>query len=219
LNPAAPSGPHDDQPVRIAGVPLERARAGAILVHGRGADARDILGLVSKIDPGDVAYAAPEAAGHTWYPYSFLAPAEQNEPGISSGLRVLHGLVARLEAAAIPPERILLLGFSQGACLALEYAARHARRFGGIAGLSGGLIGPPGTPRRYAGSLAETPVFLGCSDADPHIPKERVIETSEVLQRMGATVTMRLYPHMGHEVSLDELELVREMLTTIRAIP
>lgn len=217
MTPAAtPSGPHDDQPVLFAGVPLERARAGAIFIHGRGADARDILGLASEVDPGAIAYAAPEAAGHTWYPYSFLAPMQQNEPGLSSGLRVLHGLLAQFAAAAIPAERILLLGFSQGACLALEYAARHAQRFGGIAGLSGGLIGPPGTPRNYAGSFAETPVFLGCSDVDPHIPKERVIETSDVVQRMGATVTMRLYPQMGHEVSWDELELVRAMLKTIR---
>jgi phospholipase/carboxylesterase len=216
LTPAAPTDPHAEKPVLFAGVPLERARAGAIFVHGRGADARDILGLAGEVDPGDIAYAAPEAAAHTWYPYSFLAPMAQNEPGLSSGLRVLHGLVARFEAAAIPRARILLLGFSQGACLALEYAARHAHRFGGIAGLSGGLIGPPGTSRNYEGSLAGTPVFLGCSDVDPHIPRERVVETSEVLQRMGAAVTMRLYPNMGHEVSRDELELVREMLRMIR---
>ena len=171
--------------------------------------------VASDVDPGDVAYAAPEAAGHTWYPYSFLAPMPQNEPGISSGLRVLHGLVARFEAAGIPPERMLLLGFSQGACLTLEYAARHARRFGGIAGLSGGLIGPPGTPRDYPGSFAGTPVFLGCSDEDPHIPKERVIETAGVYERMGAMVTTRIYPHMGHEVSRDELEIVREMLAAL----
>jgi len=216
LTPAATTpGPHDDQPVRFAGVALERARAGAIFVHGRGADARDILGVASEVDPGEVACAAPEAAGHTWYSYSFLAPMEQNEPGISSGLRVLDTLLARFEAANIPPERMLLLGFSQGACLTLEYAARHARRFGGIAGLSGGLIGPPGTPRNYPGSFAGTPVFLGCSDHDPHIPKARVEETSEVLQRMGADVTMRLYPDIGHEVSEDELAFVRSMLANL----
>lgn len=205
-------GPHDDQPVLWAGAALEKARAGAIFVHGRGADARDILGLAAEVDPGAIAYAAPEAAGHTWYPFSFLSPIEHNEPGISSGLRVIGALVERFEAAGFAPEKLLLVGFSQGACLALEYAARHARRYGGIAGLSGGVIGPPGTPRDYAGSFAGTPVFLGCSDVDPHIPKERVIETSQVMERMGATLTVRLYARMAHTVNIDELTSVREML-------
>ncbi|HKW13614.1 MAG TPA: phospholipase [Candidatus Krumholzibacteria bacterium] len=210
--PRGVPGPHDDQPALWAGVALERARAGAIFVHGRGADARDILGLAAEVDPGEVAFAAPDAAGHTWYPNSFLAPIEQNEPGISSGLRVIHALFERFDAAGIPSEKVLLLGFSQGACLTLEYGARHARRFGGIAGLSGGVIGPPGTPRGYAGSFDGTPVFLGCSDIDPHIPKARVEETAEVLGRMGAQVTMRLYPRMGHQVNTDELSVVRDVL-------
>ena len=205
-------GPHDDEPVLWAGAALEKERAGAIFVHGRGADARDILGLAAEVDTGDVAFAAPDAAGRTWYPYSFLAPIEDNEPGISSGLRVIHGLIVRFEGAGIPPERVLLLGFSQGACLTLEYAARHARRYGAIAGLSGGVIGPPGTPRDYAGSFDSTPVFLGCSDIDPHIPKERVIETAQVFERMQAQVTMRLYPRMGHQVNMDELSFVRVLL-------
>lgn len=209
------AGPHDDQPVLWAGAPLEEARAGAIFVHGRGADARDILGLAGEVDPGDIAYAAPDASGHTWYPFSFLAPIEQNEPGISSGLRVIDALVKQFEAAGIKPEKLLLLGFSQGACLTLEYCARHAQRFGGIAGLSGGLIGPPGTPRDYAGSFAGTPVFLGCSDVDPHIPKERVIETSQVMERMKASVTVRLYARMGHQVNIEELTIVREMLESL----
>lgn len=205
-------GPHDDAPVLWAGVPIERAHAGAVFVHGRGADARDILGLSAEVDPGDIAFVAPDAAGHTWYPYSFLAPIEDNEPGISSGIGVIAALVAQFEAHGIPAERVFLLGFSQGACLTLEYAARHARRLGGIAGLSGGLIGPPGTPRDYAGNFSGTPVFLGCSDIDPHIPKERVEETSEVFERMGARVTMRLYARMGHQVNADELAFVRDML-------
>ena len=208
-------GPHDDEPVLWAGAALERARAGAIFVHGRGADARDILGLAAEVDTGDVAFAAPDAAGRTWYPYSFLAPIEDNEPGISSGLRVIDGLIVRFESAGIPPERVLLLGFSQGACLTLEYAARHARRYGAIAGLSGGVIGPPGTPRDYAGSFDRSPVFLGCSDIDPHIPKERVIETAQVFERMQAQVTMRLYPRMGHQVNMDELSFVRDMLKAL----
>jgi predicted esterase len=208
-------GPHDDKPVLFAGVAVERARAGAILVHGRGADARDILGLAPEIDPGDVAFAAPEAAGHTWYPFSFLSPIEDNEPGISSGLRVLNALTMRFETAGIPSERVLLVGFSQGGCLALEYAARHARRFGGIAGLSAGLIGPPRTPRDYAGSFDGAPAFLGCDDNDPHIPRERVVETSEVFERMGAVVTMRLYARMGHGINQDEVGIVREMLARL----
>ena len=209
------SHPHGSQPVRLAGVPLERARAGAILLHGRGADAADILGLATELDVDGVAYAAPEAAGHTWYPYSFLAPIADNEPGISSGLSVIASLVQRFEGAGLGAQRLLLMGFSQGACLTLEYAARHARRYGGIAGLSGGLIGPPGTTRDYPGSFDATPVFLGCSDTDPHIPRERVEETAEVLGRMGAEVTMRLYPSFGHAVNEDELEAVRAMLRAL----
>jgi predicted esterase len=204
--------PHGPQPVRFAGVPLEKARAGVILLHGRGADATDILGLAKELDIDSIAYAAPEAAGHTWYPYSFLAPISDNEPGISSGLRVIDVLVERFAQAGVGADKLLLMGFSQGACLTLEYAARHARRYGAIAGLSGGLIGPPSTPRDYPGSFESTPVFLGCSDMDPHIPRERVEETADVLGRMGARVDMRLYPRFGHAVNQDELEAVREML-------
>ena len=207
--------PHGRQPVRLAGVPLERARAGAILLHGRGADAADILGLAQELDVDGVTYAAPEAAAHTWYPYSFLAPIADNEPGISSGLSVIASLVERFAGAGLGAERLLLMGFSQGACLTLEYAARHARRYGGIAGLSGGLIGPPGTTRDYAGSFDATPVFLGCSDMDPHIPRERVEETAEVLGSMEAQVTLRLYPRFGHAVNADEMEAVRAMLLAL----
>jgi predicted esterase len=210
------TGPHDGGPVVFAGAPIEKARAGAILVHGRGADARDILGLVPEIDPGEVAYAAPDAASHTWYPNSFLAPIDRNEPGISSGLRVLDGLVNRFASAGTPPERLLLLGFSQGACLALEYAARHARRFGGVAALSGGLIGPPGTPREYAGSFDGAPVFLGCGDADAHIPEARVRESAAVFEQMGAAVTLRIYPRMGHGINEDEVSRVRALMASIR---
>ncbi len=162
-----------------------------------------------------VAYAAPEAAGHTWYPFGFLAPIADNEPGISSGLRVIDSLVERFAGAGIASDRLLLMGFSQGACLTLEYAARHARRYGGIAGLSGGLIGPPDTPRDYPGSFHGTPVFLGCSDIDPHIPRLRVEETAGVLKEMGARVTLRLYPRFGHAINQDEIDAVREMLRAL----
>jgi len=204
--------PHLGDRVMAAGRPLGEATAAMIVVHGRGADAEDILGLARELGRSDLAYLAPEASGYTWYPYSFLAPFENNEPGLSSGLALIGHLLARLEAEGVPAERTVLLGFSQGACLSVEFAARNARRYGGIVGLSGGLIGPPGTPRSYSGSFEGTPVFLGCSDRDPHIPLERVKETTEVLTRMGAQVTERIYPAMGHTVNQDELEHVRALL-------
>jgi predicted esterase len=203
--------PHAGQPVLTLGPAVADARRVVICVHGRGASAEDILGLARTLRLKDVAFVAPQAAGHTWYPYSFLSPTERNEPGLSSALRVLGGLVSSFEAEGIGADRIGLLGFSQGACLSLEFAARHARRFGGIAGLSGGLIGPAGTPRDYAGMFDGAPVFLGCSDVDSHVPVERVHETADVLRRMGARVDERIYPGMGHLVNDDEVEAVREM--------
>ena len=186
-----------------------------ILVHGRGGSAEDMLGLAAELRRPELAYLAPQAAGHTWYPYSFLAPLEQNEPGLSSGLQLLGDLLAHVEQAGIPAERTVLLGFSQGACLSLEYAARNARRFAGVVALSGGLIGPPGTPRDYAGTFEATPVFLGCSDRDPHIPKERVDESAQVFERMGAAVTERIYPGLGHTVNEDELDFVRLLVAPL----
>ena len=186
-----------------------------VMVHGRGATAESILELARELRHPDLAYLAPQAAGTTWYPYSFLAPLERNEPYLSSGLARLGEVLELLRSAGIPPERTILLGFSQGACLALEFAARNARRYGGVVGLSGGLIGPPGTPRSYAGSFAGTPVFLGCSDRDPHVPRERVDETAEVLRRMDANVTERIYPALGHTVNADELEQVRAMVAGV----
>lgn len=201
--------------VLAAGTPLGQATAAMILVHGRGATAEDILSLGRELGRPDLAYLAPQAEGYSWYPYSFLAPMEKNEPGLSNGLALLGHLVERLGSEGVPPERTVLLGFSQGACLTLEYAARNARRFGGVAGLSGGLIGPPGTPRDHPGTFDGTPVFLGCSDRDPHIPLARVKETTEVLTRMGAQVTERIYPAMGHTVNEDELEHVRALLARL----
>lgn len=205
-------GPHQGQPVLVVGEPLESARAAMIMIHGRGASAEDILTLVPELNQAGFAYLAPQAAGYTWYPYSFLAPLSSNEPGLSSALAVIASLFERLAEAGIPPERTIILGFSQGACLSLEFVARNARRYGGVAGLSGGLIGPTGTPRDYPGSLDGTPVFLGCSDVDFHIPKQRVQLSAEVLQRLGGDVTMRLYTGMGHTVNEDEIEFVRGMM-------
>jgi predicted esterase len=184
-----------------------------IMVHGRGASAEDMLGLAAELDLTGVAILAPQAAGYTWYPYSFLSPIEDNEPGITSGLGVLARLVDGLVAQQIASERIALLGFSQGACLSLEFAARNPRRYKAVAGLSGGLIGPPGTPRDYPGSLAGAPVFLGCSDVDPHIPLARVHESAEVFRRMGASVDERIYPRMGHTVNEDEIAAIKTLLT------
>lgn len=209
--------PHQGQPVRTAGAKLETATAAMVMIHGRGATAESILTLVPAIDTPGFVYLAPQAAGNTWYPNSFLAPIPSNEPGISSGLAAIDDLMERISPAEIPHERTMLLGFSQGACLSLEYAARHARRYGGIAGLSGGLIGPDDTPRNYPGSFDGTPVFLGCSDVDSHIPAERVRETARVFEKMGAVVTMRLYPGMGHIVNDDEVKHVREMMAAVIA--
>ncbi|HYU74210.1 MAG TPA: phospholipase [Ktedonobacteraceae bacterium] len=209
------NGPHQGQPVLVEGEPLESAKAAMIMIHGRGASAEDILSLAAEVDQPGFAYLAPQAAENSWYPNSFLSPIVSNEPALSSGLAVIASLLDRVAAAGIPAERTILLGFSQGACLSLEFIARNARRYGGVAGLSGGLIGPDDTVRDYPGSLAGTPIFLGCSDIDFHIPKERVLFSAEVLQRLGAAVTVKLYPRMGHTVNLDELKAVRTMMQNL----
>jgi predicted esterase len=188
------------------------ARLAVILLHGRGASAEDILSLSEQFGLDDVAYVAPQAAGHSWYPYSFLAPIEQNEPGISSALGVLSRIVSNFEQQGISSNRIGLVGFSQGACLALEFAARHAQSYAAVVGLSGGLIGPPGTPRDYVGSLQGTDVFLGCSDVDQHIPLERVHESVDVFRRLGANVDERIYAQMGHLVNHDEVDAAIALL-------
>ena len=209
------TSPHEGQPLLTAGEPLDRATAAMVMVHGRGAAAEDILALTAEMNQSGFVYLAPQAAQNSWYPNSFLAPIPSNEPGLSSGLAVIASILAQLAEAGISAERTMLLGFSQGACLSLEFAARNAQRYGGLVGLSGGLIGPDGTPRKYAGSLEGTPVFLGCSDADFHIPKERVEHSAEVLQRLGGNVTKRLYPRMGHTVIRDEVRFVRGMMAAL----
>lgn len=209
--------PHRAALVLTAGEPLPTARAALLLVHGRGASAEDILTLGAEVAPSPLALLAPQAVGDSWYPYRFLAPIERNEPHLSSALALLDRIVRQVEAGGIGRERIALLGFSQGACLALEYAARHAARYGAVIGFSGGLIGPPGTVFRYRGSLAGTPVFLGGSDVDAHIPKGRAEETAAALAALGAAVDLRLYPGMGHTVNRDEIEAARRLLAAIAA--
>ena len=204
--------PHRGQPVRAAGESLDRATAAMLMVHGRGARAEDILSLADEFALPGFAYLAPQAAGNTWYPNRFLVPTDQNEPWLSSALEFVGEVLNQITAAGIPLERTILLGFSQGACLALEFAARNARRYGAVAGLSGALIGPPGTPRNYEASLAGTPVFLGCSDVDFHVPKELVDQSAEVMRNLGGEVTERIYPNMGHTVNQDEIDFVRKMM-------
>jgi predicted esterase len=201
--------------VLIAGVPFSQAKAALILVHGRGATAASILPLADAFGVPDVAVIAPQATGNTWYPYSFLDTLESNEPWLSSALALLGAVVEHLGANNLPPERIAIGGFSQGACLSTEFVARNARRYGLVAGFSGGLIGPPGTPRAYSGSLDGTPVFLGCSDIDPHIPLARVNETTRVLTALGAKVDERIYPGMPHTVNEDEIAAVGKMLSDL----
>lgn len=210
--------PHRGQPALQAGANMADARAAMIMLHGRGADAADIITLSRVIGESEITYLAPEAAGHTWYPYSFLAPVEQNEPGRTSALGVIAGLIAAVgKAGGIAPERIALLGFSQGACLALEFAARFPRRYGAVFALSGGLIGESVTREDYSGSLSETPVFLGCSDVDPHIPVERVRASAEIMGALGADVTERIYPGMGHTIIEDEIVDVRRIVAAMLA--
>jgi predicted esterase len=207
--------PHQGQPLATAGADPEDAAAGAVLVHGRGARAQSMLGMVGEFGVENVAYVAPQARRGSWYPNSFMAPMDSNEPGLSSALQAVEDALETLTDAGIPRERILLLGFSQGACLAGEYVARNARRYGGLAAYSGGLIGPEGTPRDYEGSVEGTPVFVGCSDRDPHIPIERVRETAEVFEDLDGDVTERIYEGMGHTINEDEIGFVADMLAEL----
>lgn len=206
---------HAGQPVETWGASLETARAALILTHGRGASAADILTLAEEVAGPDVATLAPQAAGHSWYPQRFLAPLDANEPYLSSALAAIGRLVERAGEAGLPPAQIVLAGFSQGACLTLEYAARNPARYAGVIGLSGGLIGPEGMAFDYPGSLENTPVFLGVADNDFHIPVARVQESAAAFERLGAQVTARLYPGVGHIVVEDELDFMRDLLAGI----
>lgn len=204
---------HNPNAYVTAGKPIEEAGKVMVMVHGRGSSARDILSLSQYIDDDDFAFIAPEANGGTWYPYSFLRPTDENEPYLSSALAVLSGLRARLQSDHnVNPAQLYWLGFSQGACLLSEYIARNAMRYGGFFSLSGGLIGPDGTSRSYDGDFDCTPVFLGCSDRDSHVPKERVLETERVLSGMNADVTTRLYPNFPHTINEDELKIVNLLI-------
>lgn len=213
--PEAFVGPHQNQPVLAYGADLSEAQAVMIMTHGRGDSARNFLSIAVEMGREDVAYLAPQAANSTWYPQRFLAPLEANEPYLSSALVLLNDTVQSVVEQGVPAEKIILLGFSQGACLSLEYVARNAQRFGGVIAFSGGVIGPEGTPRDYAGDLAGTPVFLGCSDIDPHIPLERVQESTNIMTKLSGKVDERIYPNMGHMLNRDEIEVAQAMLAQV----
>ena len=209
--------PHAGQPVVTMGAPLGAGRVVVIAVHGRGAAPGNILDLAPAIGNAHVTFLAPAAAGGTWYPKGFMAPVAENEPGITSAISVVHTLIDDAVAHGVPAERIVLMGFSQGACLSVTAAQRRPARYGGVLVYSGGLIGPPGVHWDADGDFAGTPVFLGCSDVDGHIPADRVRESATHLEQMGAAVMLRLYPGMGHTINDDEVVFGRELLATLAA--
>jgi len=208
--------PHRGSEEAWFGPALEGAESAVVLIHGRGDSPHGILTLAPPLQAPQTAFLAPQASGFSWYPNSFLADIELNEPWVSSALDRIEAAVATL-TMVVPQDRVVLMGFSQGACLALEFAARNAHRYGGVVALSGGLIGPDGTPRDYSGSLEGTPVFLGCSDIDVHIPVERVRESARVMEGLGGEVEERIYPGMGHTVNEDEIAWSSRLLVSLGA--
>ena len=208
-------GGHDGQRIVTMGPPVGQGKGVVVMVHGRGAAPENILDLVPRLDRPEFSYVAPAAANNTWYPYSFMADTTDNEPWLSSALGMLQTLVEGILSNGIPRSRIMLLGFSQGACLTCEFAVRNAARYGGVIAYTGGLIGPPGTTWNYDSSFDGTPIFLGCSDVDAHVPKSRVDESAAVFTRMGAAVIERIYPGMGHIVNEDEISFTQTLLDTL----
>lgn len=206
---------HQNGRILTKGAEIKDAKAAMIMIHGRGATAEDILSLTNEFNRKDIYYVAPQAVNYTWYPKSFLAPVESNEPWLTSALNVVDNLVNNLLNEGFESSKIFLLGFSQGACLTLEYAARNPKKYGGIFGLSGGVIGPIGTVFNFKGNMEETPVFLGCSDIDFHIPVERVHETETVMKNLNAKVEKRIYPQMGHTIIEDEIDFINSVLGNI----
>ena len=194
------------------GVPLNDAKKALIMIHGRGAGAHDILSISKHLNVADFALIAPQAENRTWYPYSFLAPINENEPSFSKSLEAIHNVVVAIQQNGIEKENIYFLGFSQGACLALEFTARNAAKYGGVVAFTGGLIGDKVYENHYEGNFENTPIFIGTSDPDFHVPVERVNETEVLLKKMGANVTKKIYPNMGHTISQDEIDLVNELI-------
>ena len=207
------NNPHQNQPVAITGADIDKASKAMIMIHGRGASAQSILALSKEFkNIDDFVFLAPQASGHTWYPYSFLAPRNQNQPGIDSGLQAIGDIIEKLNQQGISNEHIYLLGFSQGACLASEFVARNPSKYAGLIALSGGLIGESIDSNSYSGDLERTPIFMGCSDIDAHIPEERVHESANVFEKLNAQVTKKLYPGMGHLVNEDEILHINNLI-------
>jgi phospholipase/carboxylesterase len=214
---ATAEDPHRDQPVLERGRPLASADAAVVLLHGRGASAEDILSLADEFDLPDLAYLAPDAAGHAWYPHSFLAPIEQNQPWLDSALRLVGSVVQHAVDEGVPRDKVVLAGFSQGACLASEFVARNPARYGGLIAYTGGLVGPPETKFAFPGKLDGTPCLLAAGDPDPHVPWKRVQETANALSLLGGVVKLQHYPGLPHTINREEIELGRQLLAGVLA--
>jgi phospholipase/carboxylesterase len=204
--------PHRDQPVRTLGAPLAKAAAAIVLLHGRGASAEDILGLAGEMYDERVAYLAPQAADHRWYPYSFMAPIAENEPWLSSALAKVAAVVQLAVDGGVSLERVFVCGFSQGACLSTEFIARNPARYGGLVAFTGGLIGPPDADLHHAGNLAGMPALFSSGDPDPHVPWSRVLASAKEFTAMGADVETQRYPGRPHTVLPQEIESARELI-------
>lgn len=207
--------PHQKANVETVGEPISSATSAMILLHGRGATASGILDLARVLTKDGMIYLAPQAANNAWYPYRFIAPVSQNEPYLSSALALIEAQLSALSEAGLSSQQIILAGFSQGACLACEYVARHPKRYGGLIAFSGGLIGAPGELPAYSGSLKSTPVFIGCSDVDAHIPLERIEQSAAIFDKLGADVTQRIYPGMGHTINTDEIREAQRIVVDL----
>ena len=220
---AKPSGPdeprnadpHLNSPVYNAGAPLEQAAGAVILLHGRGASAGDILNLAQVFYHPRLAYIAPEASGHTWYPRSFMAPRHSNEPYVTSAMHKIKATLDTLAGAGLSLDKVVICGFSQGACLSTEYVATHPARYGGLIAYTGGLIGPAGIRFDYPGDLAGTPTFLGSGDPDPHVPWSRVEESAAALEQMGASVRVERYAGRPHTINPQELAIGRDIVLSL----
>lgn len=199
-----------------AGIPLKEAKKALIMIHGRGAGAHDILSISRHLDVADFALIAPQADNHTWYPYSFFAPIPENEPSLSRSLDKIAEAVAEIQESGIEKENIYFLGFSQGACLALEFVTRNAAKYGGVVAFTGGLIGDHLSEENYTGNFENTPIFIGTSNPDIHVPVERVNETETILNKMGASVTKKIYDNIGHTINQDEIGLANQLVFNLK---
>ncbi|AHM62960.1 phospholipase/carboxylesterase [Flammeovirgaceae bacterium 311] len=203
---------HNAKPLLALGSPLQETNKALILIHGRGASARDILSLGQALEVEDFTLFAPEATNNSWYPYSFMAPTSQNQPALDSALQLLDSTVHEIMAQGVTGSNIYIAGFSQGACLALEYTTRHAQRWGGIAAFTGGLIGKSLDHENYKGSFEQTPVFISTGDPDPHVPLSRVEETKKIMESMGAQLSLKVFRGRPHTILQEEVDLANRLI-------